>query len=118
MSLSAGVPSCDDLKSRIARLEQLLNVDTSVAADISSSRKSSTEESSVERLTDLASLIQRPTRDLDDGDAIAMRALVQELREIAADLRSVAAAADRRLTDADAKIAGVRAGLKELEKIG
>jgi hypothetical protein len=110
------VPS-DDLAGRVARLERLLDsfersraaADRAPAPDI---------PDAVTRLQELIAIVgQRvASPDLDDGDRIAMRALLEEFRSITSELRHGAAEALDRIDRLGTELDTARGALQRLEE--
>ena len=112
----------NDLSARIARLEHLLDgLQNGRGAATAGSGDSTVDrgQSALARLLDIAALVQqRATRaDCDEGDAIAIRALIEELTSITADLRVLASDLEVRLTEVAGAVGEGHARLKALEDI-
>jgi hypothetical protein len=111
-----------DLPERIARLERLLDglEDARRAGAGGHAGPSDTPgPSPIDRLRDIAAVLQQraTVADVDEGDALAMRALLEELTSITASLRTLAADVEGRLGSVGAAVDDTDARLKTLEEI-
>ena len=112
----------DDLPERIARLERLLDglEDVRPGRAASGGASNTSGLSPIDRLRDIAGLLrERATHpECDDGDAIAMRALLEALMSVTTTLRGLAADVDRRLSHVATSADEGHHRLKALEEIG
>jgi hypothetical protein len=107
---------------RIARLERLLHsLETSRRAEAHGTGEPSPNEgpSPLDRLREAAAVLQQRAAQpgCDEGDAIAMRALLEEFRSITASLRAEATDLERRLNAIGSAVTEGDDRLKELEEI-
>lgn len=109
-----------DLSARITRLEHLLDaLQEGRTAGAGGSPDSPAASSALDRIVDIVALLQqRVTRaDWDDGDAIAMRALLEEFSSITASLRELALDVEQQLGAVGAAVDDSHARLTTLEEI-
>jgi hypothetical protein len=110
-----------DLPARIARLERLLD-------GLESARRTGTGGgaaadtaglSATDRLRDVAAVLERRASlaEYDGGDAIAMRALLEEFRLMTASLRAMAEDIGGRLGEASTAVDDSHARLNALEEM-
>lgn len=105
-----------DLAERIARLERLLDQleqQRHAGRSVSASNDAPGPD---DRLREVIAVLQQRVgeRAIDEGDAIAMRALLEEYRSMTAELRVQAAGVDKRF---DELAALIRQGHKSLEAL-
>jgi hypothetical protein len=111
-----------DLPERIARLERLLDGlegTRRAGAGGHAGPSDAPALSPIDRLRDIAAVLQQraTVAEVDEGDAIAMRALLEELTSITASLRALAADVEGRLGNVGAAVDDSDARLKTLEEI-
>jgi len=112
------VPLSDDLAERVARLERLLEgFERSRAAAALSPAADDPE--GVTRLQDLIAMVEHRVAlpGFDEGDGIAMRALLEEYRAATARARSLAADVHRSLEQLGEGTAQIAAALSSLEDV-
>ncbi len=126
MTRSNDLPARDlperDLLERIARLERLLDGLEGARRPGAGGHAAPSDApalSPIDRLRDIAAVLQQraTVADVDEGDAIAMRALLEELTSITASLRALAADVEGRLGSVGAAVDDSDARLKPLEEI-
>ena len=105
-----------DLAERIARLERLLDQLAQQRHDGRSVSAPNEAPGPDDRLREVIAILQQRVgeRAIDDGDAIAMRTLLEQYRSMTAELRAQAAGVDQRL---DQLVALVMQGHKSLEAL-
>jgi hypothetical protein len=111
-----------DLPGRIARLERLLDGLERARRSGASGHGAPSETpgpSPTDRLRDIAAVLQQraTVADVDEGDALAMRALLEELTSITASLRALASDIDGRLSGIAAAVDDSHTRLATLEEI-
>jgi hypothetical protein len=110
------VPLSDDLAERVARLERLLEgFERSRAAAAHSPAADDPE--GVTRLQDLIAMVEHRVAlpGFDEGDGIAMRALLEQFRSLASDLRDRAGDVRAQIGLLDATTDRARVALERLE---
>ncbi len=112
----------NDLPARIARLERLLDGLQDGRGAAARERTESPADrgpSALDRLRDVAALLQeRATRAAcDEGDAIAMRALLEGLMSMTADLRALVSELEGRMNGVARATDEGHARLKALEEL-
>ena len=112
----------NDLPARIARLERLLDGlqdGRGAAARERTEYAADRGPSALDRLRDVAALLQeRATRAAcDEGDAIAMRALLEELTSVTANLRELVLELEGRMDQVGAAVDESHGRLKALEEL-
>jgi small-conductance mechanosensitive channel len=108
-----------DLAERIARLERLLDAIEQARRGPAPVSAPGASDSPADRIRELTSIVQQRTAsaELDEADAIALRALLEQLRSLTMELRAAASDVQTRL-DAVAAGAGRHAAdLEALENI-
>jgi hypothetical protein len=111
-----------DLPERIARLERLLDGlerTRRAGAGGSTARSDPADASPLDQLRDIVAVLQqRSTQpEFDEGDAIAMRALLEALTSITTSLRALATDVDGRLGHVATTVDDSHSRLKALEEI-
>ena len=111
-----------DLPERIARLERLLDGlerTRRAGAEGSTARSDAPDVSPLDQLRDIVAVLQQRSThpECDEGDAIAMRALLEALTPITTSLRALAADVDVRLGHVATAVADSHSRLKALEEI-
>ena len=111
-----------DLLERIGRLEQLLDGLEGARRRGAAGHGAPSETpdpSPTDRLRDIAAVLQQraTVADVDEGDALAMRALLEELTSITASLRALASDINGRLGGIAAAVDDSHARLATLEEI-
>jgi hypothetical protein len=111
-----------DLPDRIARLERLLDELEGARHAASGTRTTheKPEPTALDRLRAVAALLAQRAAyaECDDGDAIAMRALLEEFRCVTTSLREMAADLASRLGAVAGAVDDSHARLAALEEIG
>ena len=106
----------DDLAGRIARLERLLDgLEGSRTAQDPSSLPDHSDP--VNRLREVIAIVEQRAKrpDVDEGDRIAMRALLEQFRSLVADIRREALGTGEQLEHIGGALDGARRAWQVLE---